>query len=70
MSKLVALAIILLLGGLLLGRFFVSFPPVSDGFRTLFWEERALDLAVQVGLIFAGALGVAALLPRNREDVG
>jgi hypothetical protein len=32
------------------------------------WQSRSLDLAVQVGLIFVGALGIAALLPRGRED--
>ena len=65
-----ALAILLLLGGLLLGRFFVPLQPPDDGFRTFLWGERALDLAVQVGLILAGTLGIAALLPRNREDDG
>ncbi|MDX9953396.1 MAG: hypothetical protein RBT75_04850 [Anaerolineae bacterium] len=37
-------------------------------FRTWFWTHRSLDLAAQVGLIFAGALGVAAVLPRQREE--
>ena len=36
-------------------------------FRQRFWESRNLDLAVQVGLIFAGALGIAALLPMDKE---
>lgn len=36
-------------------------------FRTWFWERRTLDLLAQVGLIFGGALGVAALLPGHRE---
>ncbi len=35
-------------------------------FRAWFWERRTLDLLAQVGLIFAGALGVAALLPGRR----
>ena len=34
-------------------------------FRLWFWEERGLDIAVQVGLLFVGTLGIAALLPRN-----
>jgi hypothetical protein len=37
-------------------------------FRPWFWENRSLDLAVQVCLIFVGALGVAALLPPSRGD--
>ena len=32
-------------------------------FQYWFWQERGPDLAVQAGLIFAGALGIAALLP-------
>lgn len=35
-------------------------------FRAWFWEHRTLDLLAQVGLIFAGALGVTALLPGHR----
>lgn len=37
-------------------------------FRTWFWTHRSFDLAVQAGLIFAGALGVAAVLPRQKEE--
>ena len=37
-------------------------------FRPWFWENRGFDLAVQTGMIFVGALSIAALLPRNRED--
>lgn len=42
--------------------------PGEPGFRTWFWEQRALDLAVQVALIFAGALGIAAILPEEDQD--
>ncbi|MBN1261924.1 MAG: hypothetical protein JXB35_14695 [Anaerolineae bacterium] len=41
--------------------------PQPSSFRSWFWEDRTLDLLVQVGLIFAGALGVAALLPGQSE---
>ncbi|MBC7248974.1 MAG: hypothetical protein H5T62_01690 [Anaerolineae bacterium] len=41
---------------------------VEGSFRQWFWVSRSLDLAVQVGLIFVGALGIAALLPRGREE--
>jgi hypothetical protein len=41
----------------------------SDGasFQLLFWETRAMDLLVQVGLTVVGALGIVALLPTAKE---
>ena len=60
---------LLLIIGLLVGSQFVT-SSVNDNaelFRQWFWESRGLDLLVQVGLIFSGALGIAALLPRNKE---
>lgn len=66
------LAAVLLFVGLAVGRTLA--PGASDHvediastFRTWFWERRTIDLLVQVGLIFAGALGVAAILPHPRE---
>jgi hypothetical protein len=71
-------AVTLLIVGLFVGRLFLA--PVDDtgavqrpesaavSFRQWFWESRSLDLAAQVGLIFVGALGIAALLPRGEED--
>jgi hypothetical protein len=41
---------------------------VGGSFRALFWGDRGLDLLVQAGLILAGALGIAALLPRGSEE--
>ena len=72
------LAVLLLLVGLVIGRWAVDVspgavsldPPQDDGFRTWFWERRTLDLITQVGLIFAGALGVAAILPGQGEPTG
>jgi hypothetical protein len=71
-------AVTLLIVGLSVGR--LCLPP-ADGigagqraesaapsFRQWFWESRSLDLAAQVGLIFVGALGIAALLPRGEEE--
>ena len=40
----------------------------ENGFRAWFWEKRGLDLIVQVILVFAGALGIAAILPVEDED--
>jgi hypothetical protein len=38
-----------------------------ETFREWLWGTRSMDLAVQVGIIFVGALGIAALLPRGNE---
>ena len=71
----VGLVVALLTIGLLIGG--QMSPRLSDlergreavtAFRPWFWGNRALDLAVQAGLIFVGALGIAALLPRTGED--
>ncbi len=40
----------------------------AEGFRAWFWEKRGLDLVVQVVLVFAGALGITAILPGEDED--
>jgi hypothetical protein len=39
----------------------------TETFREWLWGTRSIDLAVQVGIIFVGALGIAALLPRGDE---
>ncbi len=73
------LVVVLLIGGALIGR--ALRPPASDlpaeasgaspidetAFRDWFWDRRSLDLVVQVALVFAGALGVAAILPHSSE---
>lgn len=66
----IAIVIVLLTTGLLLGRQFSSLPDDASitSFRQWFWDHRSLDLAVQVGLIFVSTLGIAALLPRNKEN--
>ena len=64
----IGLTVMLLVGGLLVGQQFMPPPPDGKGasesaaFRQWMWESRGLDLVVQVGLIFVGALGIAALL--------
>ncbi len=40
----------------------------GTGFRDWFWQYRSLDLIVQVLLVFAGALGISAILPMEDED--
>ena len=63
--------VVVLLAGWLVGH---SLDPGAEkdtqaatAFRAWFWERRTLDLLAQVGLLFAGALGVAALLPGRAE---
>lgn len=60
----------ILVGGLLWARGHVAETGPPDTFRTWLWTHRTLDLLVQVGLIFAGALGVRAILPGYREAEG
>ena len=66
----VAVVAALLIAGLLIGQQFLGPPEEArvDSFRQWFWESRSLDLAAQVGLIFVGALGIAALLPKGKDD--
>jgi hypothetical protein len=78
----VTAVVVLLTIGLLIGRQFMDVPhgarvgqrsdPVSGAgaegsFRQWFWKSRGLDLVAQVGLIFTGALGIAALLPQGAD---
>lgn len=69
--------VFLLIGGLLVGRYLVEPPQTvlmtldsaenASAFRTWLWAHRGLDLGVQAALIFVGALGIAAVLPNNKE---
>lgn len=69
----IGVIIILLITGMLVGWYFSVAPEdasataASNIFREGFWEQRSLDLLVQVTLIFVGALGVAAVLPKHDE---
>ncbi len=40
----------------------VELPVVEDSFAEMLWQERGLDVLVQIVLIFAGVLGVLGLL--------
>lgn len=65
----------MLIAGLLIGRAMEPDAPretpkdtnEAADFRGWFWERRTFDLLAQVGLIFAGALGVAAILPNSAD---
>lgn len=71
------LILIVLVGLLLLGGFWIGQSVISsrnaettqNAFRQMFWQSRSLDLLIQAGLILVGALGIAALLPRDRRDI-
>ena len=70
---LIALLILTMVCGLWIGqRLWVGPERGAQGevevFRRWFWENRSLDLLVQAGLIFGGALGIAALLPGDKEE--
>ncbi|MBN2002436.1 MAG: hypothetical protein JXA21_03690 [Anaerolineae bacterium] len=40
----------------------------ASDFRAWFWEHQTFDLLAQICLIFAGALGVAAVLPPRESS--
>ena len=64
--------IALLAFGLLMGRWFWPSSDLleAESFRVWWWGHRELDVAVQVGLVLAGALGIAALMPPEDEEPG
>ena len=37
-------------------------------FQEYLWQEHPLDLIIQIGILLAGAFGVAALLPSPDEE--
>ncbi len=43
--------------------------PAANDFATTLWQERGLDMLVQVGLIFAGVMGVLGLLAEQKQPV-
>lgn len=43
--------------------------PVTGDFATTLWHDRGLDVLVQVGLIFAGVMGVLGLLAEQKQLV-
>lgn len=66
---------VLLLGWFILPRVFPVIPTPSEAlFSTSLWDDRGLDMLLQVALIFTGSLGVISLLTTpahaNLEDHG
>lgn len=71
LHAIIAIMILLTVGWLLFGVINQDMPVVDetdDDFRTWFWEKRGLDLVVQVILVFAGALGISAILPVEDDN--
>jgi hypothetical protein len=71
-SAIIAILVLLTVGWLLFGALNQDAPVVDESdedFRAWFWEKRGLDLVVQVILVFAGALGISAILPVEDENV-
>lgn len=64
-------ALLLLIGGWYASQRLIETAPAGqpgiETFREWLWGTRSLDLAAQVGIIFVGALGIAALLPHGDE---
>ncbi len=69
---LITFALLLLVAGVAVEQFLLRDGRTAElqaaSFREWFWQNRALDLAVQVGLIFVGALGITAVLPDDNGD--
>jgi uncharacterized MnhB-related membrane protein len=67
---LVAAAVGLLGWMILNGRAATAFSPAETGFALVLWNERVLDVLLQVLLIFAGVLGVLGLLSDAQKLTG
>lgn len=62
LTLIVAALLVLVLGGLLLPAEAVASPATEVSFRAVFWEDRALDVLLQLVLIFTGVLCLLGLL--------
>jgi multisubunit Na+/H+ antiporter MnhB subunit len=66
----VVIFLIFLLSGLILFRMInhdIEYESDKTTFQAWFWEKRSLDIAVQIGMVIAGALGIAAILPMEDD---
>ncbi|NDJ51529.1 MAG: hypothetical protein GYB68_00420, partial [Chloroflexi bacterium] len=42
-------------------------PSDAADFQTVFWEQRGLDVLIQMVLIFSGVIGILSLLGEQQE---
>ena len=63
-------ASLLLLGWLVLPRFTTVIPVLNTAmsFTQMLWEQRGLDVLVQIALIFTGVLGILSLLSETQPQ--
>jgi hypothetical protein len=61
---------VVLLSTLILSSSGATPPSASDSFSTVLWEERSLDVLLQIALIFAGVLSVLGLLAESLRPSG
>lgn len=62
LAWLLCLAPLAVIGALVLPSVTTGAPPAAATFVNVMWEQRALDVVVQVVLIYAGVLGLLGLL--------
>jgi len=60
--------VVLLLGWLILPANSLRLPATESSFATMLWEQRGLDMMVQIVVIFAGVLGVLVLLAETETS--
>lgn len=64
------LLVVLLLGWLSLPLAGLSLPISEPAFAAVLWEQRGVDMLVQIVLIFSGVLGVLGLLAEIKSPAG
>lgn len=69
LGGLLILLMVGLLGWFTLPGSLLSTPGTEAPFATIFWQERGIDLLVQVSLIFAGVLGLIGLLAETKAPL-
>ncbi|NWF68892.1 MAG: DUF4040 domain-containing protein [Chloroflexi bacterium] len=62
-----ALISVLLLGIVLIPGANTLYTPAENNFSAVVWQQRGLDMLAQVALMFAGIIGVLALLSETRR---
>ncbi|HSR46747.1 MAG TPA: hydrogenase subunit MbhD domain-containing protein [Anaerolineales bacterium] len=69
LAWLLCLAPLAVIGALILPQLTTVAPPAVAGFVNVLWQDRALDVIVQVVLIYAGVLGLLGLLAEKEAPL-